>query len=104
MNLDFNQILLFITYLLILAIIVLAGWLLILRLRRRGEITRALNMSLFLITLPKKAKPVEGEAAKSAKEIISVMEQFYASLSNLREKKGAFIYGQPHLVFEIATG
>jgi len=103
MTLDINQILLPIIFLLILTIITLSGWLLIQRLRSQKQVTRALNMSLFLITLPKKVKAPEGEAAKSAKEIISVMEQFYASLSNLREKKGTFLYGQPHLVFEIAT-
>ena len=69
----------------------------------KGRITRALNMSLFLITLPKKIKIKEGEAPKSEKEIIAVMEQFYSSLSNIKETKDTFIYGQPHLVFEIAT-
>ncbi|MEA3292897.1 MAG: type IV secretion system DNA-binding domain-containing protein [Patescibacteria group bacterium] len=59
-------------------------------------------MSLFLISLPKKNKE-EGETSKSEKEIISAMEQLYSSLNNIKEKKKIFIYGQPHLVFEIAT-
>ncbi|MFH1461101.1 MAG: type IV secretory system conjugative DNA transfer family protein, partial [Patescibacteria group bacterium] len=71
--------------------------------KKKGQITRALNMSLFLITLPKKAKKEQGEAPKSQKEIISVMEQLYSSLSNIRETKGVSLLGQPHLVFEIAT-
>src|SRR4030042_4611035 len=70
--------------------------------RRKADINKALNMSLFLVTLPKKAaKKDEGEAPKNRKEIISVMEQFYASLANLR---GAGLFSAPpHLVFEIAT-
>jgi hypothetical protein len=59
-------------------------------------------MSLFLITLPKKTKNQE-QSPKNEKEIISVMEQVYSSLSNIQAKENTFIYGQPHLVFEIAT-
>ena len=100
---DLNQILLSVIYLLVLAIIILAVYLFVWRLKNRGQITRALNMSLFLIALPKKIKKEEGEAQKNQKEIISVMEQLYASLSSIKETKSVFVYGQPHLVFEIAT-
>jgi len=101
---DLNQIFLLATLLLALAIIVVGGLLFVRQLKNKGRLTRALNMSLFLITLPKKkVKREEGEAPKSEKDIISVMEQLYASLNNIRETKDVFIYGQPHLVFEIAT-
>jgi len=101
---NLNQIFLLATLLLALAIIVVGSLLFVRQLKNRGRLTRALNMSLFLITLPKKkVKKGEGEAPKSEKEIISVMEQLYASLSNIRETKDIFIYGQPHLVLEIAT-
>ena len=60
-------------------------------------------MSLFLISLPKKTKRDEGEAPKQEKEIIAIMEQLYSSFSNIRETKDVFLYGQPHLAFEIAT-
>jgi len=103
LNLDLNQILLPIVLFLTLTILIIGSLLFILRLKSKGRLTRALNMSLFLITLPKKAKKEQGEAPKSEKEIVSVMEQLYASLSNIRETKDTFIYGQPHLVFEIAT-
>jgi hypothetical protein len=100
---DFNQILLLIIFLLVLSIVFVGSWLFIRRLQSKGRLTRALNMSLFLISLPKKIKKEEGEAPKSEKEIISVMEQLYSSLSSIRETRDTFIYGQPHLVFEIAT-
>jgi hypothetical protein len=98
-----NQILLGITFLLILGIIGVSVLIFLAARKRRGQVTRALNMSLFLITLPKKFKKEEGEVSKSEKEVIAVMEQFYSSLSNIKETKDTFIYGQPHLVFEIAT-
>ncbi len=103
MNFEPDQIFLLVTFLLSVGIIALAGWFLIRFLRGKGKISRALNMSLFLVTLPKKVKKGEGEAPKSEKEIISIMEQLYASLSNIKEGKNIFIYGRPYLVFEIAT-
>ena len=102
-TMTFNQILLLITFLLILSIAGIGALVFVSGRRASGKITRALNMSLFLITLPKKIKREEGEAPKDEKDIISVMEQLYSSLSNIRETKGSFIYGQPHLTFEIAT-
>ena len=103
LSLDFNQILSLVSLALLLAIIVIGSWLFILRLKGRGKVTRALNMSLFLITLPRKIRKEEGEAPKTEKEIIAVMEQLYSSLSNIRESKDVFVYGQPYLAFEIAT-
>src|SRR3989338_11703467 len=66
-------------------------------------ITRSLNMGLFLIALPRE-RPREQEIKKQEKETIAVMEQLYASLASIREP-GFFkrlIYGNPHVVFEIA--
>ena len=70
-------------------------------LRDKRNLTGALNMSLFLITLPKKNKEDE-KTTKNEKEIISVMEQFYSSLSSVKNKR-FFSFYQPYLVFEIAT-
>ncbi len=99
---NLNQILISITVLLVLGIIGVSILMFITARKRRGRLTRSLNMSLFLITLPRKVKKEENEAPKSEKEIIAVMEQFYSSLSNIKETKDIFIYGQPHIVFEIA--
>jgi len=67
------------------------------------KVSRALSMRLFLVTLPQEKKK-EGEFQKSEKEIISVMEQFFASLSNLKEKSffKALTGERPTIVFEIA--
>lgn len=100
---DLNQILLLITLLLSLSVVSLSVLIFIRYIKNKGQITRALNMKLFLISLPKKSKKSEGETPKSDKEIISVMEQLYSGLSSIRETKDVFMYGQPYLVFEIAT-
>jgi len=98
-----NQIILGIIILLVLGIIGVSLLIVVTLRKKRGQMTRALNMSLFLITLPKEIKKEEGEAPKSQKEVIAIMEQLYSSLSNIRETKDIFIYGQPHIVFEMAT-
>ena len=98
-----GQILWFIVVLLVFGIISLGSLVFILHVKNKGKVTRALNMSLFLVSLPKKSRKEEGTAPKSEKEIISIMEQFYSGLNNIRETKDVFMYGQPYLVFEIAT-
>ena len=70
----------------------------------KGQIAKSLNLSLFLISLPKETRKEGSEAQKNEKEMISVMEQFYASLINLKEKGWKnFLSGSSHLIFEIAT-
>ncbi len=71
--------------------------------KTKGSISRALNMSLFLITLPRD-NPSGGQNQKSEKEQISVMEQLYASFANLHASGwNKFIYGEPYIVLELAV-
>lgn len=67
--------------------------------RGRKMIVKALNMSLFLIRIPKDAK--EDLATEEKKNRIAVMEQFLSSLGALYEKKAR--YGQPYMVLEMAV-
>ena len=73
------------------------------RLRGRGRVVRALNMSLFLIKLPREAK--EDISIEEKKARIAVMEQFLTGLTGLKEKSAwkRFFYGQPHVVLEMAV-
>jgi len=96
---DFNQVLLSIIFIISLAILITVCWLLITRIREKRRIARALNMSLFLISFPKKEEIPQG---KTEKEIIAPMEQVYASFSNLVSEKKGF-WPKPYLVLEIAT-
>lgn len=62
-------------------------------------------MSLFLITLPKEDSPAStGQGQRSEKELISIMEQFYSSLSNMHSSGwNKFIYGEPYITLEMAV-
>jgi hypothetical protein len=100
---DFSPIFLFI-FLLFAVIVILLPFLVFLRLKRaKADINRALNASLFLVSLPRKPKAKdEREAPKNRKEIISVMEQLYSSAAHLVEKDSSFLKGKQSLVFELA--
>lgn len=99
---DLNLIL-FPLAMLLLAIVVFLGIYLAFKLvQGKGKVVRALNMALFMISVPKIS--AEEKQKKPFKELVGVMEQFYASLSNMREKGlKAFLYGQPVFAFEMAV-
>ncbi len=69
----------------------------------KGMITRALNMSLFLVKVPLETK--EEASPEERKNRIGVMEQFLTSLASLREKRSfkQIFYGQPYIVLEMAV-
>lgn len=90
-------------YLSVLIILFIAGLILVGSLRTKGQISRALNMTLFLIKLPRELQK-EGQPQKTEKELISVMEQLLASFSNLHSKGwNKFLYGEPYLSLEMAV-
>src|SRR3989344_3953023 len=77
----------FIIYLLVLTALFIAGFAFVDNLKKRGGITRALNMSLFLVTLPREAFSAgQGQSQRPEKEIISIMEHLYSSFTNLHSK------------------
>ncbi len=67
--------------------------------RGRKIIIKALDMSLFLVRIPREAK--QDLSADERKNRIAVMEQFLSSLGALYEKKAK--YGQPYIVLEMAV-
>ncbi len=96
---------LIIIYLIVIGIIFIAAVVLLGSLRTKGSIARALNMSLFLITLPREAISAEqGQTQRTEKDLISVMEQLYSSFSNIHSKGwNKFIYGEPYISLEMAV-
>ncbi|MBI4158258.1 MAG: hypothetical protein HY505_01380, partial [Candidatus Yanofskybacteria bacterium] len=96
---------LLIVYLIVIAIIFVAALVLFGSLKTKGSIARALNMSLFLITLPRDIPGEAGQAQqRTEKELISVMEQLYSSFSNIHSKGwNKFIYGEPYISLEMAV-
>lgn len=90
-NFNFNLILVPLAIGLGIAIVILVIFVLVKKkITLKKAVSRSLNMTLFLITLPKETK----QEQKTEKEIISVMEQLYATLSE--------VSGRVHLALEIA--
>lgn len=80
----------------IAALVVLGG------MRTKGRVQRALNMTLFLIRVPRESAK-EG-AQKLEKELISVAEQMFSGFSNIHAKGwNKFLYGEPYLSLEIVV-
>ena len=76
-------------------------------LRTRAEINRSMNMEMETIRVTKSFRANEDKTREEAwKEEIGAMEQFLASLSNIKEKKGfihRLMYDSPYISFEIAN-
>ena len=99
-----NLILLLVSFA-VLVIIFIAALVLVGGLRTKGQMQRALNMTLFLIRVPRESgQSAGGGAQKSEKELISVCEQMFSGFSNLHSKGwNRFLYGEPYLALEIAV-
>jgi hypothetical protein len=69
--------------------------------KEKGLLTRGMNLTLFLVTLPQR---IEKEKV-SLEEFLKIAEQFYSSLSAIREKSKILklLLGHPYLAFEIAV-
>jgi len=65
---------------------------------------RGINLSLFLVTIPQQIKR-EGEKEITLQDYFKSVEQFYSSLSGIKEKNflKRIFFGNPFLVFEIAV-
>ena len=71
--------------------------------RHKGSIARALNMSLFLVMVPRDTQN-QNAPQRNEKELIGIMEQLLASFSNLHAKGwNKFVYGEPYIGLEIAV-
>ncbi|OGZ61378.1 MAG: hypothetical protein A3H51_01220 [Candidatus Spechtbacteria bacterium RIFCSPLOWO2_02_FULL_38_8] len=92
-----------VTFFILLVILFFVGYFLLVHLKQRGLITRSLNMSLFLVTLPRYEYKEDTEK-KEEKERIALMEQFLGSFVNLRIGKIKSLRGgTPYIVFEMAV-
>ena len=95
----------FIIYLIVLTALFIGVFAFVDNIRRKGSIARALNMTLFLVTLPREAfASGPGQAQRPEKEIISTMEHLYSSFTNLHSKGwNKFVYGEPYISLEMAV-
>ena len=103
MNFDLNQIILPAIFILALAVVCILVYILLQSRFLRGRIIRALNMKLFLVTLPREMPKAEEQFKKQQKEMIAVAEQFFSDLAQIKPKSWweKIYYGPPHIVFEI---
>jgi len=72
--------------------------------KKTGHLKRSLDMSLFLIRLPKYES--SNENRPDIKAVISKMEQFYSNFMNIDKGEGflkKFFLGSPRVVFEISS-
>ncbi|MCK5122908.1 MAG: type IV secretion system DNA-binding domain-containing protein [Candidatus Pacebacteria bacterium] len=74
------------------------------KLAKSGQITRSLNMVILQVSVSKNIEKQSQDKKEEQKEYISIMEQLFSSLSNIREEMAKkIIYGPFYLSFEIAT-
>ena len=97
------SLILLIILLAVLVIIFIAALVLVGGMRTKGQVQRALNMSLFLVRVPREV-PQAGQPQKSEKELIGIGEQMISSLSNIHATGwNKFLYGEPYVALEIAV-
>lgn len=83
-----------------LLIIALALLIVLNGLRTRGSIERSLDLVLLSFALPRTTQ----QDSKQDKELIALMEQFYASLATMHVKGwNKFVFGDPYIALEIAV-
>ncbi len=86
-----------------LAIVFVAGLVVLGSLKTKGRMQRALNMTLFLIRVPRETVNKEG-AQKPEKELIAIAEQMLSGFSNMHSKGwNKFLYGEPYMALEMAV-
>jgi len=75
------------------------------RKKEKGQILESLDMSLFLVTMPKHPLKKEEVRGKEEKVLIAQMEQIFTNFLHI--KKGGFfekiVYGTPRIALEIAS-
>lgn len=86
--------------------VLVAGILVLSRIRRRGRINRALDLVLFLVTVPRYVSENKDELAEEGEEAqgpAALMENFYRAVGSMSDDKGSFKYGKPYIAFEMAV-
>lgn len=93
---------LFLFIILVVSLLLVFGLILIILRRKKAKrfLIRGMDLSLFLVTLPQGA-----EKDFSLEEYLKTAEQFYSSLSTIKEsnKITRLLCGNPYFVFEIAV-
>ncbi|MCK4520453.1 type IV secretion system DNA-binding domain-containing protein [Candidatus Parcubacteria bacterium] len=80
------------------------GWFLVIKKRKIKQLTKSLDMVLFLVRLPKYEKKEEKEK-QDIKSVIGIMEQIYSNFLYLEKPNfiKRFLQGSPRIALEIAS-
>lgn len=72
--------------------------------KEKGFLGRGMDLKLFLVSLPQRIKK-EGEREITTEEHLKTAEQFYSSLSGIKEQNSLkrLLLGNPAFVFEVAV-
>jgi hypothetical protein len=74
----------------------------VLGMKKRGRLERALNMTLLLVKVPREYE--KDSSIQRAREAIGIAEQLLSSFGNLHSKGwNQFIYGEPYISLELAV-
>jgi len=85
--------------LLVIVIITAAVFIVLGSFRSKGNVARSLNLSLFLVRLPR-----EKATERPEKELIAISEQLYAAFTNMHAAGwNKFVYGEPYIALEMAV-
>jgi len=88
----------------ILIIIFIAVLVLLNSLKSKGHLERALNLSLFLVRLPRGSSVTKEGQQKQPKEEIAAMEQLISAFANIHAKGwNKFVYGEPYVGLELGV-
>lgn len=89
----------------VLVIVGIAGFIVVGGMRAKGQVERALNMTLFLIRVPRDVpQQGTGNPPKPEKELISIGEQMLSGFTNMHSKGwNRLLYGEPYLALELAV-
>lgn len=91
-------------YVAVLLFIAVAAFVVLGSMRSRGTVVRSLEMVLFSFALPRFGPSGQQGQQRNDKELISVMEQLYASVATLHAKGwNRFLYGDPYIALEMAV-
>lgn len=87
-----------------IALIMAGLFFLMSRMTKKTQLTRAMDMVLFQVSVPKEESEERKEGQKDDREIIGVMEQLLASFYQIHDSHWKErLFGPPQLVFEIAN-
>lgn len=93
-----------VVYVIAAILIGVAGFVVINTARAKGSVARALNMVLLRVSLPRESTTENGQNQRPEKEVISVMEQLFSSLTSIHAKGwNKFVFGEPYIALELAV-